>query len=358
MRSVSSFVFHSFRDCKNHLDSMKQLDVHVDSFENLNNVDNDIKKVLVDTPYLKPVYDFKSCDKIIKFTFVFDHTHITLWSFETKAMNKTQQVYKNIIEMLCYQLYILNKLNRQKKVVMVLGYSRKKKMLDKTLELGSDHVNSGFTWKGICVVYREQEMFKVMLHELMHHYGMDTHAHDETAQTNVLHIQQTFNITTKTPSGIRIEESYNDTMTCLFLIGLYIMFRNPDIRLESYNKLYKSYLEQTHQHMFDVAYRILAHYNIKHRTDFKRVKFIEHSSVFSYYICKAAIISRIDEFQEMIGDSSNWIMKNNQQLWSQFIIFLTNILVSKQFHLRLFQQVPQNTKSLNMMLNFKFQFRK
>ena len=253
-------------------------------------------------------------DTISHITFVFDLTGINLYVFESPHM----PLHDTIIRNTCMFVYFLNKINRRKNVTIVLAAMDKTKELpiNKGATIQAIHVNGGATYVGTgkCIVYRKEELFKVLLHELMHVYGID-----ETSDIYALDqkFARKYNVTT---SRLGLTEAYNDTMTCLMYGGIYIMLKNPGISRKKYDEQFTHVTNHMWAYMTLTAAKIYNHYNVK-----PYGPIIEDTHVFAYYICKAALLSNWPSFIRTFGIQT--LAKNT----SKFGEFLEQALDNPQF---------------------------
>ena len=132
--------------------------------------------------------------KYILFTCPFHHKEIQLYFILTKQ--KFDYVkYLNYARMVIMWLYIADQYSSEKCdsniILHIYMTPFKKKKPDSIIEpLGADSVNSAFTWnhcKNVhqFIIFREEEWFKVLIHESFHNFGldfsrMDLHSINET----------------------------------------------------------------------------------------------------------------------------------------------------------------------------------
>lgn len=166
------------------------------------------------------------------------------------------------------------------------------------------NVNSGVTISSMnrieVVVYRSEEVFKVLLHELIHAFGLDfafTSSHLE----NVLKKQYSTN------SPLFVNESFTDTWGCLLNACLF-------------SSLYAICFKKEPINVFDASLSIESSYIISKGTQMQRRvdetierigSYEEGTHVISYYILKSHNFMRLEEFLRRFS------RKHNNGIWIQ-----------------------------------------
>jgi hypothetical protein len=181
----------------------------------------------------------------------------------------------------------------------------KKKFAKKHVPLDQINMNTAFTTScrpsTSIYIYREEEWFKVLMHESFHNLGLDFSSMDERYSNAKM--QLIFPITSR--NGIRVYESYCETWATFFncLITSFLSTQNKDNI---------SFILEKTVRMLDIeckfailqCTRVLNHYGLTYRellssskqTRSIGTKFVEHSHALSYYIIKAIIICHFDDF--------------------------------------------------------------
>lgn len=168
------------------------------------------------------------------------------------------------------------------------------------------HVNGGVNWLGYAMVYRHQEFYKVLLHELLHYYGIDD------AMQGYSEIErkmcQKYGIIT---SRLGLNEAYNDTIACLLVCAVHAYQQTQKTRrvsLVSFTKQFVAAVSSSTSYMFDKCSVLLRHFDLYPVFPFPYGKFKEDTHVFSYYFCKAAIFCFIEDFFRLRATSSSWTL--------------------------------------------------
>lgn len=257
----------------------------------------------------------------------------------------------SIIKKLCAFIHLMHAAKMPKRThmsVILTGFANKKKLPNRKSEMLTPyHVNGGCTWSvhgehQTIIVYRKEELFKVLLHEILHFYGNDEalSKHNAMVANYEKILAQRFALKT---TGVELHECYNDFVTCLFALGYSIVLRNPNISLQVFKVTYAAALQESIDHMACVTTRILAFF------DFKGVK--ETTPVFSYYVCKTALMCELDTMLKLIHmKGGEW--KLNERDVGEYIRILDSGLRSKQLK-RLIDMSMKNcvgsAKSIRML---------
>jgi len=171
------------------------------------------------------------------------------------------------------------------------------------------NANTAFTWA--CVenstiqIFREEEWFKVLIHESFHTFGLDFSTMDISECQKK--IKEWFSISTE---GL-LFESYCETWACILNIVFLSFYSKDNIKkqLESIENLVK--LET--KYSFFQSIKVLQHYNLTYKdlifktpnTIKQREQYSEKTNVFCYNVLKALMIYHLDDFLQ-------WCIKNNR----------------------------------------------
>lgn len=215
----------------------------------------------------------------------------------TKQMDITYtmdmiEMYMRVLEaMKCRGVMHTFKSCRQTVEIVLLPTLSKKQMdMDTPAILGPSNVNSGVTFKSgegggssAVLVFRHEEMFKVLLHELLHLYDFDYF------ETPGLFDNASFKREYKIETAkLGLNESFNDALTLSLYLGFYIAVKEPRY-MTSFTEFYKAY--RVHfNHLRSYLVKMSAKlrlYQARHFNGETR----EGTHVFAYYHGKAALFS-------------------------------------------------------------------
>ena len=136
-----------------------------------------------------------------------------------------------------------------------------KKLVDATKPLSPHEINSGLNYGNTIIVYRRQEAAKVLIHELIHAYGID-------------HGVQVAFPSPKLSSSVPIR--FTETYTELLASILFTEFSRRADRTTAFEKLFTHFKVQ--------ADKIMCLYNYRNGTPFT-----QDTHVFEYIIAKSAL---------------------------------------------------------------------
>ena len=200
---------------------------------------------------------------------------------------------------MCFLLYYFEVPLTMKLDVCLINYTGKKKLPLKNKLLTSEHINSGVTFRmsnthSKIIVYRHEEMSKVLLHEIIHGLNIDFDYID------ISHEESLMKLFCK-ESKLTINETFTDSLTCLLNTIIYTIFetrRNP----EKFLKTVRSNWSKEYNFMKAQCYKILRHMNYSEAIDKKcTVKLKEGTHALAYYVLKAVILSNLNMYLKFIA---------------------------------------------------------
>ena len=177
--------------------------------------------------------------------------------------------------------------------------------------IGPEHINTAFTAacakKGQILIFREEEWFKVFIHETFHSYGLDFATKDHSELKNSLRALFPIN------SDFAIYEAYTETwariINCVFCSFNALPAHNRKNKKEFLANL-NFCLEMERMFALYQCIKVLGfmglNYEDLHTAD-KRHLYKENTHVFAYYILSAIFLNNHQEFLL-------WCKKNNTHL--------------------------------------------
>jgi hypothetical protein len=152
--------------------------------------------------------------------------------------------------------------------------------------------------EGDVIVYRSEEMTKVLIHELIHFYDFDRKHIGSNVERE---LNMYFNLTGKT---ITVNESFTDTFACLINTVIYSIFQYPlIIDAKQFVAKFMINYEKEKAFITSQAANVLKHqgYNITQRGKIiKTTANHEKTHVISYYVLKAANFNNIERFIDFL----------------------------------------------------------
>ena len=213
------------------------------------------------------------------------------------------------LDILAFMVRVLTKLNGKRSLLrIVLMPSRAPKQLPKKpgMVLGVGEVNSGYAWKVpgrgdhcTIVVYRKEDLNKVLIHELVHCWDLDFRRYDPRiarlliARYN-LHLHEKgvpnhFN-------RLSLNEAFTEVIACYLHAAVYVLFTSRTSGEKGKAVALAKILKKEGRHYIDVAAKVMAYLETPGAS--------QGTHVFAYYICKAAMFQNIEGFFNVLGQST------------------------------------------------------
>jgi hypothetical protein len=250
----------------------------------------------------------------------------------------------------CFLIYLFKtKLGKHlnKLMVQLICYKGKKTLPNPNEKLSSYHINSGVTISQIPIVgsavteaeilvYRKEEMIKVLTHEMIHAFGLDAKNIPEEKEQ---YINEHFKLNCKSAN---INESFTDSLACLINTVIYTHLQRP----KDFNKQYAINIKKESQHILNQAIKVLVHN--KYFIQKSQQPQLSHPShvcesthVTSYYVLKAVVYSNLSEFIQLLSINHMNIDIN------AYIEFIQNTVPKFEKILEFRRQISKN---LNMTI--------
>ena len=281
-----------------------------------------------------------------------DNTYVKLFIFKYKdAISRT--FASSLIDYISFCVRFLNRLNPRKDVTISVVPSSVPRLLPLDGVIGAHHVNGGVTTFGSMqtsniIVYRLEEMHKVLLHELCHLYRFD---YFENGNDYVKGFQEKYKIET---NWLGLNEAYNESITMLFFIGICIFLQKQPLSWAQFQALYMAEMKATIDFLIGQAAKIM-HYNMSHFGHHK-----ESTHTFAYYICKTALLFNTQAFLEFV-DRCGWRLDNDSKI-HRFVALVNACLDKRSFKKSManaIQNVPLTRHDLSLrMCRFDYQLGK
>lgn len=188
---------------------------------------------------------------------------------------------------------------------------------NKSEVIGPINANTGYTYrcekKNEIVIYREEEWFKVLLHETIHAFGNDFDKEEDDNSITVL--RKIFSLPQEI--NIRMSETYSEIWARIMNVAFQTYFKNPP-SLESrtakqFKKNFEMYLNLESVFSLYQCIKILdfmgVNYKVlidesEHSRKMMRSFYRENTHVFAYYVLTSILL-------HSHGDFLSWCIKKN-----------------------------------------------
>jgi hypothetical protein len=182
--------------------------------------------------------------------------------------------------------------------------------------INSINVNTGFTtsnkYNNEVVVYRHEEWFKVLIHELIHYFDCDHDIHQ-------YNYQNIFNINSK----INLAESYTEFWARV--LYLFISNFKNDFNLFIFTFVDKLSIEinfQIIQVIKILKYMQLSYHDLLSNTNLYKYK--ENTNVCAYYIITSILFTHFNQFIDWCFTNNPMLIKFNHTKFNSFYDFINN----------------------------------
>lgn len=263
----------------------------------------------------------------------YNNIQILYFSYKNTLSKKTIEELKICI----YRTNAIKSLsNNHKPVIISIFPTLFKKTINKLSKkikpLGTKNVNSGLTFysladdnNGTIIIWRKEEINKVIIHELFHAIYVDLglilneHIFDDYMKIN-------FNL----DKFIGVNESYVETISSIFNIIFCTLEQQKS------KSIIKNYIEVELFHAITKAAQILNYYNFSSLKDLindSDKKFNQNSNIFSYYILKTLTLYKFDKIMCILAKSKcikNHLTLNKSETCSNNYLHIISNLYSNK----------------------------
>ncbi len=320
-------------------------------FNNPNNLEN--------SNYISPVIKI-DIFKNIEFKYIYAYK-IVINEIEYK---ETLEVYANkkipeikyIIERIGFIIrYVLEK----KKILdiklpkITIYYSKEKKYYPEDKVFTPNNVNSAITDGKRIIIFRQEELLKSVIHELLHFYDFDDVLNNYPLKMQEEIIER-YGINV---DKINVNEAFIEALANVLNILCNIGNRKLLLRDLRY------FMMDELDYSIDTAANIMKHIGRK-KMEEKQFPFNDTSNTFSYYILKTAILYNFAEFLYVINDSTKYKYTNlflrcyldesyNVEILHKYIME-SMIKLQSIINMRLARDFRYYDNTLRMTINDKF----
>mgnify|MGYP001212220080 CR=1 FL=1 len=340
---------HYYREIYN-----KNSEAHIKNIYNVHlkdnrYVDDNIKNYIKDN--IGTILVYKIVDPIeIIITFIIYSKKILLYEYDELVKNILTQI--EVINIMTRN----NSCNKNGIYINIFMTPFKKKIYKDDIILGAKNVNSGFCYgcnsKAEIIIFRKEELFKVLTHELLHTYDVGIFIDKYNNINNVL--IDKFNIHNNSKKNVKLLESIVE-FWALFLNNAffsYINLRNLKMNnnkninnkiyrddVINYKKMFEINMKLEILHGLMQITKILNFNNMDYRDlilDKNKVKigkiYRENSHILSYYIIKFFLLYDYKNFININVEVDNGILfKNTDDVnnINAFINYIISMMTNK-----------------------------
>jgi hypothetical protein len=212
---------------------------------------------------------------------------------------------------------VLAKSDKVPIICIFAGLQRKK--FGRGSVLCPDNINSGSSIRGNCIsIWRTEEIYKVLIHELIHFHCLDFHQHSDNFDTLEKFLTDTYNIKgTDCPN-----ESYTEALAVI-IHSVFVSFYESI----PFQEVLKYEITFT---LLQVG-KILRYFGIRSASElgFKHIR--QNTSVFSYFIVKGSLLVSLPAILDFVRHDVSQLSIENKVL--PFMELVTNCMNPEYFEL-------------------------
>ena len=307
----------------------------------------------------------------------------------SKISPKLLENFDNLIRNMMAQIYLISTLTKnntcsEDSLNIYLFLTPFKRELEKSQEkvLGAYNINGGFcngcVSNGEIVVYRQEEIFKVFSHELVHNFGLDTYIWDfmfqvkvENSKQNKMYYKFLNNFNLPRENELGIQECLVEFWGEFFNNAIYSFVYSKNCNLSTYNqefKFYKQIFETIMKfeiiHSFLQTTKIIYHNRITYVGLFSKNQssiYREKTHIFSYYMLKLFLLFDYKEFinSQISVTGENALLFNkslqNMQKFFNYMISVSkyeSVILNFKFMREFYMSIRVvKDKNINFLLN-------
>lgn len=309
---------------------MKQINLNGQMFCKLHNV----KKVnMIDSEFIpKKIEEYIRIN--IKYKYVISYNYknyiIKINYFSAEKINNTD-LFKKIIKRIIFMMIISNTYKNLNIEIYDTPFKKEFKCDNhkKCGKLSQNNVNSGLSYLNNIVIFRKEEMLKLLIHELIHALDIDNKF--ETVQDKIK-LLKLFNIN---ENNLLVNESYVESWAIIINLFLVIQEKNTNQSEEFKKNLFRTYIKKEIVHSFQQCAKLCLYYNINdfnkiYRNNKNSIEYIDSVNTFSYHIIKTINLYNIRKFLKNFCDK-NYILKPkyNYRTYIKFIVKYNKTIANK-----------------------------
>lgn len=246
--------------------------------------------------------------------------------FNDQPTKKMIKKYTNFSKLMLIWLYIcINSNSVCSNALNIYIYLTKHLKKLPTHEETLDVINANTAFTAHCssiVIFREEEWFKVFIHETMHNFNLDFSLMNDDYKSKILEL---FNV----QSNVNLYESYVEfwarIMNCCFIA--FISSKNEQIFVRNVNELIANEIQYSTFQMVKVLnYMDLTYDTLCNNDDESMEKYHENTNILAYYIIASILMNNYTDFLNLC-DSTNDIIYNFKKTKKNIFLFCNFIKI-------------------------------
>lgn len=311
---------------------IKDIENYNETLESDFDIDFFIKSYNYSKKMEKSIKNLKKLKKI-KYRFNNTNVHINLYYNKFSKNNISR-----IINLINFNITLFESINNKTRdnvnINILLTNHKKQININKDNQLTKENINSGYTQfshnpnENFIVIYRNEELLKVLTHEMIHLYDLHSHQRIHTKINTVIKNNNRF---------FSIYESYTEAFAIIFYTFYYSKQHNLDFKELLNSQVKFNYIQ---------CAKLLYSQNIMNANDISNMnirEIKEETNAISYFLLKTCILSNLNKFKKLFNKNNGFELENKNR-----VIEFDNILI-KTFK----SEKNKFNKSLNLIKNNK-----
>jgi len=258
--------------------------------------------------YVGIPFDASNVTKGVRVSYVVDGTTVDCEVIEVQDGEKVDsRRLGKLLRRLNMMVVVLNRLRgvemspKRIEIILVLNPQEKRAPLRRHKHYCARHVNNGLTSfrdgaSEYIYIYRSEDIYKVMLHELIHFYGLDF-------DTPLALDGEAFCV--RDLSGkIDLNEAYTETLACYLWIVMHVYIEYTPIDADTFSSLLMKQVRKSRAFFCKTVASILSHSGTTLRRGPVCERYLtQDTHVFSYFVCKTALFFRLPQFLRLVKEN-------------------------------------------------------
>jgi len=245
----------------------------------------------------------KSLKRINTVQYKFKNTNVNLFLYNNRLSKK---IVNEILDLINFSITLFDKIHKPReniKIYFLLTNENKTINIKKDKQLIGDNINTGYTQSfsdennDFIVIYRMEELKKVLVHELIHLYNL----HGFMSPSNI----KINNFIKSTNKRFSIFEAYTETLAVLIYTYYYSKKNNEDFDKLINKQLYFSFLQSA---------KILYNQKINSIDDLGKKIINETTNATSYFILKCSILNNLNLYKNIFNEKDGISLLNNEKI--------------------------------------------
>lgn len=237
------------------------------------------------------------------------------------APNSDQKYINLVAKIFSIIYYVIDVTKTNEFIKIYIFLTPIKKKFNKNNDFNSDAFNTGFTDSSVICIYREEEVLKVLIHELIHYLNLDNHFND----TNNKKLLNYFNMCDD--CKINSNEAYTEMIAIIIFL---VWYNKYNFNKFDYNKFNEIFNEELNYSLYQTAKCLSLIGCVNEFSDIvdksNNCEIIQKTSFVSYFIIKTAFMFNIYLFFEFFKINENKFTLNFNLIPNNIIKYFNLII--------------------------------